>query len=110
MMRRMESRESLTAKLLSKQAGDHEHETGNADPLIQGLIDRLPKPDGLWPLEERAKWLRTAASIFDLVYKTMDGDEREIGVVIGRPEAHGSKEESSKPLSAGSRGPTAGSE
>jgi hypothetical protein len=44
MMRRMESGPSLTAKLLSNQAGDHENERGITDPLFQGLIDRLPKP------------------------------------------------------------------
>jgi hypothetical protein len=37
---------------------------GTADPLIQGLVDRLPKLDSTWSLDDRAKWLRTAASIF----------------------------------------------
>ena len=68
MMRTIESREGLTARLLSNQAAESKEGQINADPLIQGLIDRLPKPDGPWPLEERAKWLRTAVSIFDLVY------------------------------------------
>jgi hypothetical protein len=42
-------------------------------PFIQGLLDTLPcipnpreKPD--WPAAERAKWLQTAANIFDLIY------------------------------------------
>jgi len=42
-------------------------------PFIQGLLDTLPgipdpkqKPD--WPVAERAKWLQTAANIFDLIY------------------------------------------
>ena len=43
------------------------------DPLIQGLVDRLPKPDNVWSLDDRGKWLRAAAVIFTLVYKT---DER----------------------------------
>ena len=60
-----------------------------SDPLIRGLVERLPKPDVVWPLEDRAKWLRTAAAIFALVYRTGDeeGQEREegeIGVALGR--------------------------
>ncbi len=42
-------------------------------PFIQGLLDTLPsipnpreKPE--WPAAERAKWLQTAANIFDLIY------------------------------------------
>jgi hypothetical protein len=42
------------------------------DPLIQGLVARLPKPDSVWSLEDRGKWLRAAAVIFSLVYK-LDG-------------------------------------
>jgi hypothetical protein len=44
------------------------------DPLIQGLVDRLPKPDSVWSLDDRGKWLRAAAVIFTLVYKTDEGD------------------------------------
>jgi hypothetical protein len=40
-----------------------------ADPLIQALVDKLPKPNTIWSLEDRAKWLRAAAIIFNLVYK-----------------------------------------
>lgn len=42
------------------------------DPLIQGLVDRLRKPDSVWSLDDREKWLR-AAAVITLVYKT---DER----------------------------------
>lgn len=63
-------------------------EEGASDPMIMGLVARLPKPDAVWPLEDRAKWLRTAASIFALVYRTdeEDGEEREegeIGIALG---------------------------
>jgi hypothetical protein len=57
------------------------------DLLIQGLLDRLPKPNATWSLDDRAKWLRTAASIFGLVYKSSDGDQREVGVVLLKPDA-----------------------
>jgi hypothetical protein len=39
------------------------------DPLIQGLVDRLPKPDSVWSLNDRGKWLKAAAVIFTLIYK-----------------------------------------
>jgi hypothetical protein len=44
------------------------------DPLIQGLMDRLPKPDSVWSLDDRGKWLRAAAVIFSLIYKLDEGD------------------------------------
>jgi hypothetical protein len=88
MMARAEGSESLTAKLLvaqqgdAKEAADHEPR----DLLIQGLMDRLPKPNGMWPLDDRAKWLRTAASVFDLVYKAGDDEHREISVALARQD------------------------
>lgn len=86
---RAEPAPSLTPlRLLDEQprapeADDH----GITDLLIQGLLDRLPKPNAIWSLEDRAKWLRTAASIFGLVYKSNDGDQRELGVVLLKPDA-----------------------
>ena len=32
-------------------------------------MGKLPKPNTVWSLEDRAKWLRAAAIIFNLVYK-----------------------------------------
>ena len=46
------------------------------DPLIEALVDKLPKPHTIWSIEDRAKWLRAAAILFNLVYKT-DGDEQK---------------------------------
>ena len=58
------------------------------DHLIQGLVDLLPKRDGIWPLEERAKWLRLAAGIFDLGYKERDGaHSQEISIAVVKQEA-----------------------
>ena len=45
------------------------------DPLIRALVDKLPKPHTIWSIEDRAKWLRAAAILFNLVYKT-EGDEQ----------------------------------
>jgi hypothetical protein len=86
MMSRADSSESLTAKLLvARQSDTDEPVEGRTDLLIRGLVDRLPKPNGIWPLDERAKWLRTAASIFDLVYQAGDGELREISVAFAKP-------------------------
>ncbi len=74
-------------KLLGSQAAEAEEAgRGTSDLLIQGLVDRLPKPNAVWSLEERAKWLRTAASVFGLVYKDSDGERREIGIVFAKPD------------------------
>lgn len=81
-------KESLAARLLSAQASDaEEDDRGMTDLLILGLVDRLPKPDGIWSLDDRGKWLRTAARIFDLVYKASDGEHREISIVLVNQEA-----------------------
>ena len=88
MVPRVDPSESLTAKLLVAQQSNAEvPDIGTTDLLIQGLVDRLPKPNGIWPVDDRAKWLRTAASIFDLVYKAGDGELREISVAFAKPEA-----------------------
>lgn len=84
----VEASESPTPlKLLGSQAAEAEDaDRGATDLLIQGLVDRLPKPNAIWSLEERAKWLRTAASVFGLVYKDSDGEQREIGVVFAKQD------------------------
>lgn len=87
-MPRAELSETLAAKLLvAQQSNAADAESGEPDLLIRGLVERLPKPNVTWSLEDRAKWLRTAASIFDLVYKTGDGGQREISVVLAKRAA-----------------------
>jgi hypothetical protein len=44
-------------------------------PFIQGLLAKLPKPESEWAIEARAKWLTTAANIFDLMYAAPQGAE-----------------------------------
>lgn len=46
---------------------------GGFHPFIQGLLDSLPENDAEWLVRDRAKWLQTAANIFDLIYGT-DGN------------------------------------
>ena len=60
---------------------------GRSDLLIRGLVERLPHTDDVWPLEDRARWLRTAASIFALVYRTEAGEAGEIGVGLTKVAA-----------------------
>ena len=38
-------------------------------PFVQGLLQALPEPETDWPVANRAKWLQTAANIFDLIYE-----------------------------------------
>lgn len=44
-------------------------------PFIQGLLQTLPAPETEWNAADRAKWLQTAANIFDLIYKGDGGIE-----------------------------------
>ena len=57
--------------------------TEKADPLIQALVDKLPKPNAIWSIEDRARWLKAAAMAFNLIYKTR---EREIAGLQQTPE------------------------
>lgn len=62
-------------KKKNKRGGDN----GDLPPFIQGLIDKLPPPESAWNIEERAKWLTTAANIFDLMYAT---SETQTGITV----------------------------
>jgi hypothetical protein len=84
-MRKPQKRDRLTEKLLGDQASEAECRRG-IDSLIQGLVHLLSKRDGIWPLQERAKWLRLAAGIFDLGYKASDGEQREISISLVKQE------------------------
>ena len=88
-MRQLHRGDRLTEKLLIDQASQAEYRRG-IDSLIRGLVELLPKRDGIWPLQERAKWLRLAAGIFDLGYKPGDDEHGEINIVVVKQEAAGS--------------------
>ena len=45
-------------------------EMPDQDPLIQALIDKLPKPNSIWSIDDRAKWLKAAAISFNIIYRT----------------------------------------
>lgn len=93
-LRKLQHRESLQEKLLSVRESPGVRETSSVqahpaaiDNLVRGLVDLLPKPDGVWPLDDRAKWLCLAAGIFDLGYKVDDGEGRQIRIAVVKPEA-----------------------
>ena len=88
--KRAEASEVTPLNLLGARIVDEDEATtpaapangGSSDLLIRGLVERLPAIDKAWPLAERAKWLRTAATIFALVYRTGEGEDSEIGVAL----------------------------
>ena len=47
------------------------------DPLIQALVDKLPKPNTIWSIDDRARWLKAAAMAFNLIYKTSEREEQQ---------------------------------
>lgn len=47
---------------------------GPDDPLIVGLVQRLPETSEKWDAAARAAWLKLAVSIFDVVYGKADDD------------------------------------
>jgi hypothetical protein len=49
-----------------------EHASAGRHPFVQGLLHQLPAEGSAWPLEERAKWLRAAAMVFELLHTTHD--------------------------------------
>ena len=75
--RERESCEDLPLDLCNEQGSK------SPDPLIQGLINRLPEPDSSWSLTDRVKWLRTASNIFGLIYKS-EGEDKEVRLVLAK--------------------------
>lgn len=49
----------------------------NVDPIIAGLIDRLPPSGSRWPKAKRKLWLQILENSFDLVYE--DDDPESVG-------------------------------
>lgn len=56
---------------------------GGVDPLIIGLIKRLPSSGSDWPIAARIKWLQAAANNFDLIYTHGDVDD-DLKITISR--------------------------
>ena len=52
-----------------KGGGDDGNLPPKIDPIILGLLNRLPKPGDVWPMDDRTLWLELLAGSFKLVYK-----------------------------------------
>jgi hypothetical protein len=76
-MRKVQPAQVLREKVCT--GADYER---GVDNLIRGLVDLLPKPGSDWSLDDRAKWFRLAAGIFDLGYRTGDVKGREISIAF----------------------------
>jgi hypothetical protein len=81
-VRKLQFSESLTDRLLSAQASHAAEYDRVIDNLFRGLVDLLPKPNSIWTLNDRVKWLRLATAIFDLGYKASDSRNREINILL----------------------------
>lgn len=73
---------------LSRAGNDDPTEDPPHHPFVEGLLKELPDPETEWKLERRAKWLRTAANIFDMIYEASE-DSREIQISIRQEDTHG---------------------
>jgi hypothetical protein len=56
-------------------------EMPDQDPLIQALIDKLPKPNSIWSIDDRGNWLKAAAMAFNLVYRTPEREDQATSVL-----------------------------
>jgi hypothetical protein len=76
----LNERSSLLVKSAQRDAASDarpqnfaEPNPGAIDPLIQALVDRLPRSNSVWSIDDRAKWLKAVAMVFNLIYKTDNG-------------------------------------
>jgi hypothetical protein len=72
----------LTLVDLAEQDGTESAQ--KADPLIQALVDKLPKPNAVWSIEDRGKWLKAAAMAFNLIYRTREGENTSLQQTPGQ--------------------------
>ena len=59
-------------------------DTGDDDPLILGLFQKLPEPEADWPASARLKWLQTAATSLILSTKSFRQRSRQRAIKIWR--------------------------
>jgi hypothetical protein len=78
----MNMRKYKPTEILTEKLGSNANHQRGIDNLIRGLVDLLPTPGCDWPLEDRAKWFRLAAGIFDLGYKAADDKDTEISIAF----------------------------
>ena len=82
LVRRAEPEEAPILTLVEESADRSDAgEMPDQDPLIQALIDKLPKANSMWSIDDRAKWLKAAAMAFNLVYRFAERDEQPSSVL-----------------------------
>ena len=64
-----DAKPAADAKRRSGNDGGDGPDLSGLHPFIQGLLKTLPEPESEWSVADRAKWLRTAANVFGLIYK-----------------------------------------
>lgn len=67
--------------------GDGGGDGGGRHPYIEGLLKTLPTEGADWPTAERVKWLRTAAVLFDWIYKNGDNNNRPVRIEVSSDSA-----------------------
>ena len=82
-----ESKEPEPSEETDKRRRGKDSGGGEYHPFIEGLLKKLPAPDSDWPMEGRAKWLQTAANIFDLMYTDSEDSKRIINVAFQKDSA-----------------------
>ena len=64
------------------RGGGDRNEPPNIDPIIRGLINKLPAPGDVWPNVQRKLWLEILENTFKLVYR----DQREASEPESKPQ------------------------
>src|SRR5262245_6813427 len=77
---RSEPNETPVLTLIDSPEPSEAEASVKPDPLIQALVDKLPRPDTVWSIDDRAKWLKAAAMAFNLVYRTDEGNEADLKI------------------------------
>lgn len=62
-------------------------EFDDVDPLVVGLFRRLPPAGTEWNAQARAKWLETAAHVFDLIHEGEGGIRIELAMASRSPRS-----------------------
>jgi len=60
------------AQPTQRQQIDHSQPGSARHHLVEGLFEALPDPKSEWSFAERSRWLRLAASMFDVLYTAKD--------------------------------------
>jgi hypothetical protein len=71
----------------------HDRQKGGGDggdgrhPFIAGLLKELPPEGADWPTVDRVKWLKTAAMLFEFIYKNGDNTARPLRIEVSADSA-----------------------